>query len=93
MKQENFIILVYTLQYLDILSLLNEERETFNLEEWFKDETVWLGKMESYGQDFIDKISIKTNSKLKAKEKQTILRKVCSDWKSYFKGKQESKIW
>ena len=91
----NSCLYITRFRYFEFINRTNnlnyEEREIFNLEEWFKDETVWLGKMESYGQDFIDKISIKTNSKLKAKEKQTILRKVCSDWKSYFKGKQESK--
>ena len=45
----------------------------------------------SYGNEFINKVGTTINSPLSAKERQTILRKVCSDWKAYFKTKEAMK--
>ena len=62
----NTCLYITRFRYFEFIKKTNnlnyEERKTFDLENWFKDETVCLGKMESYGQDFIDKITIKTNS-------------------------------
>lgn len=69
-----------------------EEKEIkeYELEEWIKDPKLNIREMASYGDDFIKKISKKIKSELSEKEKQTILRQVARDWKSYFKGKKEA---
>lgn len=56
----------------------------YDLQDWLTDENVYLGSMETYGNNFLVKISDKIGSTLTRKEQQTILRKICSDWKSFF---------
>lgn len=68
-----------------------EVRKSYGLEDWFADKDVFLSNYLSYGNEFINKVGITINSPLSAKERQTILRKVCTDWKTYFKTKEAMK--
>ena len=68
-----------------------EVRKSYGLEDWFADKDVFLSNYLSYGNEFINKVGITINSPLSAKERQTILRKVCTDWKTYFKTKEVMK--
>ena len=68
-----------------------EVRMSYGLEDWFADKDVFLSNYLSYGNEFINKVGITINSPLSAKERQTILRKVCTDWKTYFKTKEAMK--
>lgn len=68
-----------------------EVRKSYGLEDWFADKDVFLSNYLSYGNEFINKVGITINSPLSAKERQTILRKVCTDWKIYFKTKEAMK--
>jgi transposase, IS605 orfB family len=68
-----------------------EVRKSYGLEDWFENKNVFLSNYPSYGNEFINKVGITINSPLSAKERQTILRKVCTDWKAYFKTKEAMK--
>ena len=68
-----------------------EVRKNYGLEDWFENKDVFLSDYSSYGNEFINKVGITINSPLSAKERQTILRKVCTDWKTYFKTKEAMK--
>lgn len=68
-----------------------EVRKTYGLEDWFENKDVFLSNYPSYGNEFINKVGVTINSPLSAKERQTILRKVCTDWKTYFKTKEAMK--
>ena len=68
-----------------------EVRKSYGLEDWFANKDIFLSNYPSYGNEFINKVGITINSPLSAKERQTILRKVCTDWKVYFKTKEAMK--
>lgn len=68
-----------------------EVRKSYGLEDWFENKDVFLSNYPSYGNEFLNKVGIAINSPLSAKERQTILRKVCTDWKAYFKTKEAMK--
>ena len=68
-----------------------EVRKSYGLEDWFENKDVFLSNYPSYGNEFINKVGITINSPLSAKERQTILRKICTDWKAYFKTKEAMK--
>lgn len=70
---------------------VKEGFKSYHLDEWLQDENVWLGQMASYGNDFLIKIQEKTKVSLTRKEQQTILRKICADWTSFFRGFAEAK--
>ena len=68
-----------------------EVRKSYGLEDWFANKDVFLSNYPSYGNAFLNKVGTTINSPLSAKERQTILRKVCTDWKAYFKTKEAMK--
>ena len=68
-----------------------EVRRSYNVEDWFNNEDVFIGNYFSYDGSFIKKIQEAIGTKLKLKDRQTILRKVCADWTAYFKTKEAMK--
>ena len=68
-----------------------EARRSYDVEEWFNNEEAFIGNYYSYGGSFIKKIQEAIGTKLKLKDRQTILRKVCADWTTYFKTKEAVK--
>ena len=68
-----------------------EARRSYDVEEWFNNEEVFIGNYFSYGGSFIKKVQEAIGTKLKVKDRQTILRKVCADWTAYFKTKEAMK--
>ena len=68
-----------------------EARRSYNVEDWFNNEDVFIGNYFSYGGSFIKKVQEAIGTKLKLKDRQTILRKVCADWNAYFKTKEAMK--
>lgn len=68
-----------------------EARRSYDVEEWFNNEKVFIGNYYSYGGSFIKKVQEAIGTKLKLKDRQTILRKVCADWTAYFKTKEAMK--
>lgn len=68
-----------------------EARRSYDVEEWFNNEKVFIGNYYSYGGSFIKKVQEAIGTKLKEKDRQTILMKVCGDWTAYFKTKEAMK--
>ena len=68
-----------------------EARRSYNVEDWFNNEDAFIGNYYSYGGSFIKKVQEAIETKLKLKDRQTILRKVCADWTTYFKTKEAMK--
>ena len=68
-----------------------EARRSYNVEDWFNNEDAFIGNYYSYGGSFIKKVQEAIGTKLKLKDRQTILRKVCADWTAYFKTKEAMK--
>ena len=68
-----------------------EARRSYDVEEWFNNEKVFIGNYFSYGGSFIKKVQEAIGTNLKEKDRQTILKKVCADWISYFKTKEAMK--
>ena len=68
-----------------------EARRSYDVEDWFNNEKVFIGNYYNYGGSFIKKVQRAIGSKLKEKDRQTILRKVCADWNTYFKTKEAMK--
>ena len=68
-----------------------EARRSYDVEDWFNNEKVFIGNYYNYGGSFIKKVQRAIGSKLKEKDRQTILRKVCADWNTYFKTKETMK--
>ena len=68
-----------------------EARRSYDVEDWFNNEEVFIGNYFSYGGSFIKKVQEAIGTKLKLKDRQTILRKVCTDWNAYFKTKEAMK--
>ena len=68
-----------------------EARRSYDVEEWFNNEKVFIGNYFSYGGSFIKKVQEAIGTNLKEKDRQTILKKVCADWTSYFKTKEAMK--
>ena len=68
-----------------------EARRSYNVEDWFNNEDAFIGNYFSYGGSFIKKVQEAIGTKLKVKDRQTILRKVCADWTAYFKTKEAMK--
>lgn len=68
-----------------------EARRSYDVEDWFSNEEVFIGNYFSYGGIFIKKVQEAIGTKLKVKDRQTILRKVCADWTAYFKTKEAVK--
>ena len=68
-----------------------EARRSYDVEDWFNNEKVFIGNYFSYGGSFIKKVQEAIGTKLKLKDRQTILRKVCADWTTYFKTKEAMK--
>ena len=68
-----------------------EARRSYDVEEWFNNEEAFIGNYYSYGGSFIKKVQEAIGTKLKLKDRQTILRKVCADWTTYFKTKEAVK--
>ena len=68
-----------------------EARRNYDVEEWFNNEKVFIGNYFSYGGSFIKKVQEAIGTNLKEKDRQTILKKVCADWTSYFKTKEAMK--
>ena len=68
-----------------------EARRSYDVEDWFNNEEVFIGNYFSYGGSFIKKVQEAIGTKLKLKDRQTILRKVCADWTTYFKTKEAMK--
>ena len=68
-----------------------EARRSYDVEDWFNNEEAFIGNYYSYGGSFIKKVQEAIGTKLKLKDRQTILRKVCADWTAYFKTKEAMK--
>lgn len=68
-----------------------EARRSYEVEDWFNNEEAFIGNYYSYGGSFIKKVQEAIGTKLKVKDRQTILRKVCADWTAYFKTKEAMK--
>ena len=68
-----------------------EARRSYDVEDWFNNEKIFIGNYFSYGGSFIKKVQEAIGTKLKLKDRQTILRKVCADWNAYFKTKEAMK--
>ena len=68
-----------------------EARRNYDVEDWFNNEKAFIGDYLSYGGNFIKKVQEAIGTKLKEKDRQTILRKVCADWNAYFKTKEAMK--
>ena len=68
-----------------------EVRRSYDVEDWFNNEKVFIGDFFSYDGSFIKKVQEAIGTKLKVKDRQTILRKVCADWTAYFKTKEAMK--
>ena len=68
-----------------------EARRSYDVEDWFNNEKVFIGNYFSYGGSFIKKVQEAIGTKLKEKDRQTILKKVCTDWTTYFKTKEAMK--
>ena len=68
-----------------------EARRSYDVEEWFNNEKVFIGNYFSYGGSFIKKVQEAIGTNLKEKDRQTILKKVCTDWTTYFKTKEAMK--
>ena len=68
-----------------------EARRRYDVEDWFNNEKAFIGDYLSYGGNFIKKVQEAIGTKLKEKDRQTILRKVCADWNAYFKTKEAMK--
>ena len=68
-----------------------EARRSYDVEDWFNNEKAFIGNYYSYGGSFIKKVQEAIGTNLKEKDRQTILRKVCADWTSYFKTKEAMK--
>ena len=68
-----------------------EARRSYNVEDWFNNEDVFIGNYFSYGGSFIKKVQEAIGTNLKEKDRQTILKKVCADWTAYFKTKEAMK--
>ena len=68
-----------------------EARRSYDVEDWFNNEKIFIGNYFSYGGSFIKKVQEAIGTKLKSKDRQTILRKVCADWNAYFKTKEAMK--
>ena len=68
-----------------------EARRSYDVEDWFNNEKAFIGDYLSYGGNFIKKVQEAIGTKLKEKDRQTILRKVCADWNAYFKTKEAMK--
>ena len=68
-----------------------EARRSYDVEDWFNNEKAFIGDYLSYGGNFIKKVQEAIGTKLKEKDRQTILRKVCADWNVYFKTKEAMK--
>ena len=68
-----------------------EARRIYDVEDWFNNEKVFIGDYLSYGGSFIKKVQEAIGTKLKLKDRQTILRKICADWTAYFKTKEAMK--
>ena len=68
-----------------------EARRSYEVEEWFNNEKVFIGNYYSYGGSFIKKVQKAIGTKLKEKDRQTILMKVCGNWTAYFKTKEAMK--
>ena len=68
-----------------------EARRSYDVEDWFNNEDAFIGKYFSYGGSFIKKVQEAIGTKLKEKDRQTILKKVCTDWTTYFKTKEAMK--
>ena len=66
-------------------------RRSYDVEDWFNNEKAFIGDYLSYGGSFIKKVQEAIGTKLKLKDRQTILRKVCADWNAYFKTKEAMK--
>ena len=66
-------------------------RRSYDVEDWFNNEKAFIGDYLSYGGSFIKKVQEAIGTKLKEKDRQTILRKVCADWNTYFKTKEAMK--
>ena len=66
-------------------------RRSYDVEDWFNNEKAFIGDYLSYGGSFIKKVQEAIGTKLKEKDRQTILRKVCADWNAYFKTKEAMK--
>ena len=68
-----------------------EARRSYDVEDWFNNEKVFIGNYFSYEGSFIKKVQEAIGTNLKEKDRQTILKKVCADWTSYFKTKEAMK--
>jgi len=68
-----------------------EARRSYDVEDWFNNEKVFIGNYFSYDGSFIKKVQEAIGTKLKEKDRQTILKKVCTDWTTYFKTKEAMK--
>ena len=68
-----------------------EARRSYNVEDWFNNKEAFIGNYFSYGGSFIKKVQEAIGTKLKEKDRQTILMKVCADWTVYFKTKEAMK--
>ena len=68
-----------------------EARRSYDVEDWFNNEKAFIGDYLSYGGNFIKKVQEAIGTKLKEKDRQTILMKVCTDWTAYFKTKEAMK--
>lgn len=68
-----------------------EARRSYDVEDWFNNEKVFIGNYFSYDGSFIKKVQEKIGTKLKEKDRQTILKKICADWTAYFKTKKAMK--
>ena len=68
-----------------------EARRSYNVEDWFNNKEAFIGNYFSYGGSFIKKVQEAIGTKLKEKDRQTILMKVCTDWTAYFKTKEAMK--
>ena len=66
-------------------------RRSYNVEDWFNKKEAFIGNYFSYGGSFIKKVQEAIGTKLKEKDRQTILMKVCTDWTAYFKTKEAMK--
>ena len=66
-------------------------RRSYNVEDWFNNKEAFIGNYFSYGGSFIKKVQEAIGTKLKEKDRQTILMKVCTDWTAYFKTKEAMK--
>lgn len=68
-----------------------EARRSYDIEDWFNNEKVFIGNYFSYEGSFIKKVQEAIGTNLKEKDRQTILMKICTDWTAYFKTKKAMK--